>query len=955
MLPLTPPAVLISSDASVKPFLIAVPYCAAPPDSASATPSLTSTATAGATAAIAVSAIRAVRRRCAFEAWVMGSPRTVVVAARTVPARGAAKDKPVRAPTALARAPDDGGTASDERYSRRHRMLPNHVHTLRPPVAARPDSSALRARPPLHLQTMLDFYDCLANRHESTSILLAVLICAVGAYASYAIGRQAAISARGWSRNGWIAVTIVSSASSVWATQFIAMLSYHATVPMRSGFLPIPTALSYVVALVLAAVAVYARIRARSRRAVVVAGIVLGIAITSMHAAGLSAFRVAGTVSWNAPTIVVSVLIGIGFSVLASLSVVARGRPRILRPAVFFFLAVCEDHFVCMSAATVRYDPAVAMPSFLVPVHGLEFVIGLIAALIVGAALTAYVVNLRAARRRAAERRRLEGFAACAVDGLVICDGDRIVWANRSLRRLIGHASGRLVGRPLSSLLTPDAIETLTDDREVDVVLGFGANATPARATRKPIDLDGFGHTVITFRDQRERLRIEAEMRRLAGSDPLTGLANRARFNEALAHLLSSRLASEREFALVSIDLDRFKQVNDTHGLAAGDALLARVGGRLHAAVHTSVLIARTGGDQFAIIVSGRERNAVPSLAARLVEVFSRPFVIDGRIHEIGASVGIAFAPTDGEDADTLMRNADLALYRAKDDGGATYRLFEADMDARMRARGGLELALRRASARCEFELYYQPQVDARTGRYDGAEALIRWNHPELGLVPPSDFIPVAEETNLIVAIGEWVLHAACTEAATWPSHLKVAVNLSALQFRDPHLLTIVRSALDASGLPAHRLELEVTESALIDDEATVLALLTRFKALGVRLALDDFGTGYSSLSHLRRFPFDKIKIDRSFVSMAPDDRDSATIVRAVISLGASLGLATTAEGVETESQRRFVVDEGCDQIQGYLVSRALPVGRLPTEFRSTSEEASSCPSFDFSTAATAT
>jgi predicted signal transduction protein with EAL and GGDEF domain len=323
----------------------------------------------------------------------------------------------------------------------------------------------------------------------------------------------------------------------------------------------------------------------------------------------------------------------------------------------------------------------------------------------------------------------------------------------------------------------------------------------------------------------------------------------------------------------------------------------------------------------------------VRSLADRIVEVVSRPFAIDGQIYEIGVSVGVALAPSDGDSAVVLVRNADLALYRAKESGGGTYRMFESGMDAQMQARRGMEIALRRAVARQEFRLFFQPQVDARTGEFTGAEALIRWIDPERGVVPPGEFIAIAEQTNLIAGIGEWVLYTACAEAATWPDPLTVAVNVSPVQFRDPRLVATVAAALEESGLPGHRLELEITESVLIDDEDTVLSLFHELRQLGVRISLDDFGTGYSSLRHLHRFPFDKIKIDRSFVSRAPDDHDSAAIVRAIVSLGESLGISTTAEGVETTEQRDFVALEGCDQIQGYLYSRPVPSADMPIEF----------------------
>jgi diguanylate cyclase (GGDEF)-like protein len=605
-----------------------------------------------------------------------------------------------------------------------------------------------------------------------------------------------------------------------------------------------------------------------------------------------------------------------------------------------------------MSAATIAYDPTVTLPPGLIEGSTLGPLVTLVGVLIVAVTLAAYRVHLEATRRRTAERERFLAFADIAVEGLVIVDDQRIVWANRSLEAITGATH---VGRPLDALLPQAVIAQLSTDREVDAVLGPGPDATPVRVLMKPIELEGRPHRVIAFRDQRERLRAEAEMRRLADSDALTGLANRARFNQVLEQMFASRRATERRFALLSVDLDHFKHVNDAYGHAAGDGLLVRVAGRLEAVVRDGAVVARIGGDEFSIVCSGFERpDTVHLLADRVVEVLARPFVIDGRVHEIGASVGVAMAPSDGDCAAALVRNADLALYRAKEDGRSVYRLFEAGMDARMQARRGLELALRRATARQEFQLFYQPQVDAKTGAFTGAEALIRWMHPERGIVSPAEFIPVAEETNLIAGIGEWVLHTACTEAATWPSHLNVAVNLSPVQFRDPRLLSIVMAALEESGLAPHRLELEITESVLIDDEATVFELLRSFKRLGVRISLDDFGTGYSSLGHLHRFRFDKIKIDRSFVSRATEDRDSAAIVRAVVSLGTSLGISTTAEGVETGEQHRFVRDEGCDQIQGFLFSRPVPVSQMPADFKPVLTVPTPCRSSESSIAATA-
>lgn len=799
---------------------------------------------------------------------------------------------------------------------------------------------------------MLTVYDCVANQHDLRMVALAALICALGAYATFAIGAHALAMKRVVARRRWLALTVVTSACSIWATHFIAMLSFQ--VPMPSGFVLLPTVLSFLVAMALVGLAFVVGLRPSGRRRVFAGGTVLGLAISAMHFTGMSAFRVMGDITWDPVAVMASIGLGVAFSIMAVRSAAGRVPARVAQPALWFVLAVCSDHFVAMSAARISFNPAVRLPAHLIDVTGLSIGVAVIALLIVGSTLTAYGLNLRTRRHLAAERRRFEEFADFAVEGLAICDGHTIVWANRGLESLLPGSVGSFVGRSLTSLLPATVVDRLSGDSEIDARLGDGVDATPVRVITKIIQFGGRPHTVVAFRDQRDRLRAEAEMRRLADTDPLTGLANRARFNDVLDRLLSSRRAEEREFALLSLDLDRFKHVNDAHGHAAGDALLLRVAGRLSTIVRQGSLVARIGGDEFSIIAIGLGGpEGVRALADRIVEFLSRPFVIDGHVHEIGTSVGVALAPSDGSTASVLIRSADLALYRAKEDGGSAFRMFESGMDARMQARRGIELALRRAVARQEFHLVYQPQVDAKTGVYTGAEALIRWHDPTRGVVLPSEFIPIAEETNLIAGIGEWVLHTACAEASTWPSHLNIAVNLSPVQFRDPRLYSIVESALAESGLPGHRLELEITESSLIQDEAGVLSVLRAFRELGVRISLDDFGTGYSSLGHLHRFPFDRIKIDRSFVSRAPDDPDCAAIVRAVVSLGTSLGMETTAEGVETDAQRRFVADEGCDQIQGYLFSRPLRVADLPREFRP-HPRSTECPRSDFSTEATA-
>jgi diguanylate cyclase (GGDEF)-like protein len=415
-----------------------------------------------------------------------------------------------------------------------------------------------------------------------------------------------------------------------------------------------------------------------------------------------------------------------------------------------------------------------------------------------------------------------------------------------------------------------------------------------------------------------------AEIRFLATHDVLTGLANRASLSERLNDALKIVGANGR-LALLGLDLDNFKAINDTLGHQAGDEVLRAFAERLTRSLGEHDLAARFGGDEFVILLPGAEPNQAEAVSRRLLEVVADPFELDGQPYHIGLSIGIAICPTDGEDSETLFRNADIALYRAKSDGRGTFRFFEAAMDASLRQRQMLEKELRRAVEREEFELHYQPLVEASSEEVTGFEALVRWRHPDRGLLPPSEFISLAEDIGLINALGEWVLRRACIDAVGWVGSLKVAVNLSPEQFKQQTLAHAVVSALNESGLAPHRLELEITESALLERSTETLALLHQFRALGVRIAMDDFGTGFSSLSYLRSFPFDRIKIDRSFVSEITESKDCRSIVSAVAALGNSLGMTTTAEGIETYEQLQLVKAQGCTDLQGYYFSKPLP------------------------------
>jgi diguanylate cyclase (GGDEF)-like protein len=429
------------------------------------------------------------------------------------------------------------------------------------------------------------------------------------------------------------------------------------------------------------------------------------------------------------------------------------------------------------------------------------------------------------------------------------------------------------------------------------------------------------GGWVGTHEEITERKRAEAEIAHLALHDILTGLSNRAAFNEKFAATISEATNSGETFALICVDLDRFKYVNDLFGHAVGDTLLCEVGKRLKLAAGTT-FVARVGGDEFLLLVTGPDAIEKSSrVVERIISALGDHIVLDGHRLTANASVGVAIYPDDATDGEQLICNADAALYRAKAEGAGSYRFFEPEMDRHLRERREIQHDLAAALENGEFELVYQPEA-LIDGTIIGLEALVRWHHPHRGLIPPSTFIPLAEDGGLIIPLGEWILRTACGEAASWNSQAVLAVNLSPAQFRQSDLSMFVHTVLIETGLPASRLELEITESVLIDDFSCAQAILRRLKSLGVKIVMDDFGTGYSSLSYLHSFPFDKLKIDRSFVSDLEANNNSAAIVRAVITLAKSLQVPVLAEGVETEAQRLILKGEGCNQIQGYLLGK---------------------------------
>ena len=463
------------------------------------------------------------------------------------------------------------------------------------------------------------------------------------------------------------------------------------------------------------------------------------------------------------------------------------------------------------------------------------------------------------------------------------------------------------------------------------------ADGRAIQIINQPLEAGGW---VATIEDVTERKRSDEKIVHLAHYDALTDLPNRVLFREQLESALE-KVQPEQQLAVLYIDIDEFKSVNDALGHSVGDELLKAVAGRLRGCLGENDVAARLGGDEFAIIQTAiRHPSDTTHLVGRIYEAIRKPYDCGGHLITTDASIGIALAPQQGADLDQLLKNADMAMYEAKADGRRTYRFFELSMDARVKTRRILELELRQAIMDGGFEVYYQPLVNLRDNKISSCEALLRWRHPKRGMISPAEFIPIAEETGLINQLGDWVLNTACIEAASWPDHIRVAVNVSPIQFKSETLALNVATALATSGLAPCRLELEITEAILIRDDEVALALLHQLRELGVRIALDDFGTGYSSLSYLQRFPFDKIKIDRCFVKDIAGPAGSSSIVQAIVNIAAASNMTTTAEGVETVPQMELLRELGCTEMQGYLFSPAISCTEIQRLLHARGDEA---------------
>ena len=774
---------------------------------------------------------------------------------------------------------------------------------------------------------------CLTTEHDWRLVVLAAAVCFLASAVAISLFHRAR-AASGQARWVWLVLDAAAAGSGIWATHFIAMLAFD---PGLGAGYDIPlTVISLLIAIIITGIGLWlALARADWMLGPALGGAVVGGGVAAMHYTGMMALDVPASFVWSPALVTLSIALGVAFGSLALH--VASGRDvrgGALIATTLLTLAIVSMHFTGMGALLLVPDPTRAAGAMSVSPTALSLVVAATAAVVLGSCFAGAMGDRRASEKLQQQKQLLDAALANISQGLCMYGPDeRIILFNERYRALSGLSATALHGRTLLDVLErrygPDKAKAIAEEVLVAVARGERttrivetSDASTLRVIDSPMQNGGW---VATIEDITEWQKVQAQIAHLAKHDPLTDLPNRTLFRERLNEALR-RTNRGAEVAVFCLDLDRFKEVNDTLGHPIGDILLKEVSRRLLACIRDGDTVARLGGDEFAIIQTGGELKLAQTsaLAERLIENISAPYSIEGYHVTIGTSLGISLAPEDGTDPDQILQNADLALYRSKSDGRGGYRFFEPGMDARALARRALELDLRAGISRGEFEVYYQPLLDIQGSKIISFEALLRWKHPQRGLMLPDEFLSVAEETRLIIPIGEWVLRTACKDAMRWPDKIRVAVNISPAQFKNCNLVPSVKDAISSAGLDPGRLELEINETILIQDLDAV-GTLHRLRALGVRIVMDDFGTGCSSLSYLRSFPFDKIKIDQSFVRDLAEGGELMAIVRAITGLGNGLGIATTAEGVETGEQLALLRQEGCTEVQGHLFSVAKP------------------------------
>ena len=789
---------------------------------------------------------------------------------------------------------------------------------------------------------MFRVYTCLTVDHDWHLVLLACGVCLLASSVAISLFHRAQAS-EGRTRMVWLCADAVAAGCGIWATHFIAMLAY---LPAEgAGYNLTVTILSLIIAVLITGAGLGLALIELGRFTPAFGGAVVGGGIAAMHYTGMMALELPGRIAWSPGLVVASVGLGIVFGAFAVIFAARRdGWTNTLAAVVLLTVAIASMHFTGMGAILFFPDPTRIVGATSLSPHSFSFVVAGLTTIILGICLVASLSDRRWKGQLRQQKDLLDDALETMSQGLCVFDANgRILLFNENYARMMGIPAAILSGLSLVNLLARRKASGSFMGNPDEFAAGVIATARTGKANSRTIETsDGHalrvveqprkeGGWVSTLEDITEWSKSQARIAHMAQHDGLTNLANRTQLVEKLDAALTALPERGASIAVHFIDLDRFKSVNDTLGHDGGDLLLKTVAERLRSVTRAHDIVARLGGDEFVVLQVGvKNKEQAEEFAYRLATAVSRPVKLKEQSVVPAVSIGVALAPADGVDPERILKSADLALYKAKSEGRNCIRFFLPEMDVDMLARTNLERLLREAVKHDRFDLHYQPLFEMSKRRLIGFEALLRLPADDGTLVPPLEFIPLAEELHLIDKIGAWVLREACRNAMTWPDNLTVAVNLSPAQFIAGGISGIVADALKGSGLAAHRLELEITENLLLGNSEATMAELHAIKAMGVAIVMDDFGTGYSSLSYLWKFPFDKIKIDRSFMQgFDGSGRDAQTVVKTIIALGRELDMRVTVEGVETATQAAFLDKVDGDQAQGFFFGRPVPAAEV--------------------------
>lgn len=767
---------------------------------------------------------------------------------------------------------------------------------------------------------------CLGVLNDPALLTLAAIVCVIGVHGSFSVARQAG-RCEGAARRKWAVLSLVAAGCTAWATHMVALLAFQPG--MQSGFEPATTALSLVLAILGIGAGLMLTLGRRERWRRFGGGVVIGLGVTVLHYVGQAAYVVRGYVYWDHELVATTILISLPLFGLATLASVERKRMVNLMGAPLLVSGIGILHLGGMAAMTLQFDPRVPLPAWTVAPENLAPVVAIVSFGLLSVAVVGVRLTLNAKAKLRSERVRLGELANLALEGLAICEGERIITANDSLAKLSGYRRDDLTGMMLGTLLPKLDCLSLPEREEADAdLVSVSSDPVPVRVLRSDVRLAGRLQTVIAFRDQSERLRSEARIRTLAFSDALTGLANRPRFHDTLAELVAQNQADGSPFSLLVVDLDGFKGVNDALGHAGGDEVLRVVAERVRTLIEPVHLVARLGGDEFAVLLQGSaDPLRATAIAQRVIAAIEEPITVEHQIAHISASVGVMPSQVEHVSVPDLLAGADLALYDAKANGRAQVRLFTPELRQASNKRRGVAADLREAWDGLHFELYYQPQVALEDGRIVGAEALIRWNYPYVGVLSPATFLSVLEAGHLALPVGDWILRTACQDAMrlrnAGQADFRIGVNLFAAQLRAPGFVEEVENVLETTCLPASALELEITENIVLRNERVIEANLSRLRAMGVGIAFDDFGTGFASLTMLKTLPITRLKIDRSFIRDIETNEKDQGIVDAIVRMAQGCRLDVIAEGIETRGQADRLRGRVAEA-QGYLFGKPM-------------------------------